>query len=125
MNDDDLEKKVNHYLDFQDSTPNLGVKKVLGKTLTIRKDKSRDEKLKTTHYSTRSRESEAKIQLERQETIRNNLGKVKVTIKGVIDKFKSEREENDKLKKFINMIIKEHQQLIQSDDSKMNCHTQH
>ena len=128
MNDDELEKKVNHYLDFQDSTPNLGVKKVLGKNQTIRKDKSKDpkdEKLKTTMYSTRSKESETRIQLDRQEAIRNGLGNVKTQIKGIIDKFKAEKEENNKLKKFINMIIKEHQELIQQDNSSMNCQTQH
>ena len=54
MNDDDIEKKVNNYLDFLDSTPSLGLKKVLGKTLTVKKEK----KLKTTHYSTRSKESD-------------------------------------------------------------------
>lgn len=68
-----MEKKVYHYLDFLDSSPNLGAKKVLGKTLTVRREKK---PLRCNGYSTRSKGSEIEGLLDRHEHIRDSLGKV-------------------------------------------------
>ena len=103
MNEEDLEKKVYNYLDFLEVTP------VQDKVFS--KCSKKEKKSKATHQSTRSKESDAECLLERHEHIREGLTKVKDSIKSVIDGFKKEKEENWKLKKFINLIIKEHEQL--------------
>jgi hypothetical protein len=49
---------------------------------------------------------------------------VKENIKGVLTSFGRQKEENDKLKKFINMIIKEHQQLCAQEGEEDNGESQ-
>ena len=115
--------KKNCYLDFSDSTSNLGKSKNI-KTSRVRnsKDKVGKEKNeKTIAHSTRSKESmEVEELLSRHEALRDCLGQVQENIRGVINKFGKEKDENDKLKKFIGIVIKEHESLAGNKNENTN-----
>lgn len=110
--EDNINKK-NYYLDFSDSASNLGKSKKI-KTSRVRVSKDTDGKNeKTVPQSTRSKESQdVEELLNRQEALRDCLGQVQENIRGVMNRFGKEKTENNKLKKFIGMIIKEHDQIL-------------